>query len=291
MILFGIAAGALVALGLVMFVAWFRPAPPKPVTSRNKTKPRLSQRWAALPAKTKNTVIIGVVVGVAAALITSIPLLIVAVPLAMVGLPALLGKPSNRDTDMVLALEAWARSLASTAETGQFTLREVIGVSRAAAPEILRDPIERLYARMSTTWSSKEALRAFADELDSADADEVVIYLIQAAQFSSGGLSRALSTNADALAQSAKLRIDTLAERDRPRQVLQQMTIIATVISAAVLAMGGQMMSFYRTPVGGVVLTVLLGLFVLCLIWGKQTAKSRPDPRIVLSKTIEEQLA
>jgi len=278
--------GAVFALGLVLVVAWFRPVPPKPVRTRQRRS--LRDRWAGITPRTKATLALGGVVGLVVAAITQILVLFIAIPAAFVGLPALLAKPSTRENDLILALETWARSLASTAETGAFTLREVVGISRTAAPDILRDPVDRLYARMSTTWSAPAALRTFADELDSPDADEVVIYLVQAAKFSSGGLAKALSSVADALAEQAKLRIEMLAERDRPRQVLTQMTLIVAILIVMFVGFGGEGMSFYRTPAGGLVLALIIGLFVLALIWGKRVSKVKPYPRIILASTVDQ---
>ncbi len=72
------------------------------------------------------------ILGIVAAVISGFPVMVIVVPAAITIVPALLGKPSTYERDLILALENWARSLASTADTGAFTLREVIGITRAA---------------------------------------------------------------------------------------------------------------------------------------------------------------
>ena len=107
-------AGAIFVTGIILLIRAFRPAPPKPV-SKKTSGPTLAQRWKAVSRRTKNTIILGLIAGVAAAAISGIILLLVVVPAAVIGLPLLLGKQDTRERDLLSALEAWTRSLASTA--------------------------------------------------------------------------------------------------------------------------------------------------------------------------------
>lgn len=276
-------AGALVIAGVLLFVRAFRPAPPKPVTKK-RSGPTLAQRWKSVSTRTKNLVVLGVIAGVFAAAISGIILLVVVVPAAVIGLPLLLGKLDTRERDLLSALEAWTRSLASTAETGEFTLREVVDVTRASTPEIIRIPVDRLATRMNGSWSSSAALRAFADELDSPWADEVTIYLIQAAEFSSGGLAKALEGVADNLAVQTTMRIEIYNERDKPRRTMRTMTlIIGAVLVGIVLFSHTQQVAMYRTPLGQVILAIILAGFVALLVWAKSLTRTRPEPRIILT--------
>lgn len=176
--------------------------------------------------------------------------------------------------------------MASTAETGEFTLREVIDVTRASTPAIIRVPVDRLAARMNGSWSSSAALRAFADELDSPWVDEVTIYLIQAAEFSSGGLAKALEGVADNLAVQTTMRIEIYNERDKPRRTMRTMTlIIGAVLVGIVLFSHTQQISMYRTPLGQVILAIILAGFVALLVWAKSLTRTRPEPRIILTES------
>ena len=160
----------------------------------------------------------------------------------------------SRIRHLLSALETWARNLASTAETGSFTLKEVIGTSRGSAPPIIRIAIDRMYSRMNGSWGNAAALRAFADEMDNAWANEVVIYLIQAAEFNVGGLTQATSSLADNLAIQVKQRMVIYNERDKPRRTMATMTgIIAFVLAGIVLFSATPQLAAYSTPVGEVV--------------------------------------
>jgi len=278
-------AGAVFVTGIILLVRAFRPAPPKPI-SKKSSGPTLTQRWKAVSRRTKNTIILGLIAGVAAAAISGIILLLIIVPAAVIGLPLLLGKQDTRERDLLSALEAWTRSLASTAETGEFTLREVVDVTRASTPAIIRVPVDRLAARMNGSWSSSAALRAFADELDNPWADEVTIYLIQAAEFSSGGLATALDGVADNLAVQTAMRFEIYNEQDKPRRTMRTMTlIVGIVLVGIVLFSHTPQIATYRTPVGQVLLAVILAGFVALLIWAKSLTRTRPEPRIIITDT------
>lgn len=278
--------GALLVVGVVMVVLYFRPAPPK--RTKRRSGPTLTQRWAEIPRRTKTLIVIGVSAGILGGLISGILLLVVVIPAAVVGLPLLLGKQDTREKDLIIALEAWARSLASTADTGTFTLREVIGVTRGSAQPVLRVGIDRLYLRMSGSWPTADALREFAEEMNSAYVDEVVIYLVQAAEFSGGGLTKALSGVADTLAGQAKLRMEIFNEREKPRRTMQVMTgIVAVVLTGIVAFSHTSQIAYYSTPAGEVVLAAILALFAGILVWAKTQTRTKPEPRIVLNQEAE----
>ncbi len=106
-----------------------------------------------------------------------------------------------------------------------------------------RAGVDRMCLRMNASWSVADALHAFADEIDSAEADEILLYLIQASAFQSEGLAEALRGVADALAGQAVLRIETYNEREKPRRTMRTMTIIVGVVLALLVA-------FSATPQG-----------------------------------------
>ena len=60
-------AGGIAALGIVLLITYFRPAPPKPPKPK---KPGLTTRWKRLSKTTRTNFMIGLVLGVLAAAIT-----------------------------------------------------------------------------------------------------------------------------------------------------------------------------------------------------------------------------
>jgi tight adherence protein B len=281
MLIYAALAGGLLMGGIVMMVVAFRPAPNRP--DRHSSQPTLTQRWAAVTRRTKTTVLVGVLLGMVAAAVSGILILVVVVPAAVIGLPMLLGKPDTRERDLLSALETWSRSLSSAAETGAFTLREVISITRGSAPPILRVAVDRLNQRMSGSWHTSEALRQFAAEMNSAHVDEVIIYLIQAAEYNAGGLTKALDAVAEMLAEENKLQLDTAIEREKPRRSLITMTGIITVVLVGIILFSHtNQIGLYRTPLGEVILAIILGVFVVLLVWARAQSRTQPEPRIIL---------
>ncbi len=280
MALYAALTGVMLMAGAVTMVFALRPVPERP--QRRDLRRTLPRRWATVTRRTKTTILFGLILGVVAATVSGIVILVVVVPAAVIGLPLLLGKPDTRERELLSALEGWARSLSSAAETGSFTLREVIAITRGSAPPILRVGIDRLTQRMSGSWSSSDALRQFAAEMNSAHVDEVAIYLVQAAEYNAGGLTKALDAVAEMLADKVTLQLDTAIERDKPRRSLITMTGIITVVLAGIIVFSHtSQIGLYRTPLGELILAIILSIFVLLLIWAKTQTRVTPDPRII----------
>jgi hypothetical protein len=145
-----------------------------------------------------------------------------------------------------------------------------------------------MYNRMNASWSPAAALRAFAEEMDNAWADEVVIYLIQAAEYHAGGLSTALAGLADTLATQVKARMVIYTERDKPRRTLVTMTgIIGFVLAGIVVFSRTPQIAAYSTPAGETILTIILAVFLLLLLWAKRQTHTSAEPRIIITNTID----
>ncbi len=272
-------AGMLLASGVVLALPGTRFTSRRGGSKRRRTGAGLS----AIPRRIRALALAGLAAGVVVAAISGVLVLVVVVPIAVVGLPALLGKPDTRERDMLSAVEAWSRSLAAGSATGRLTLRDVIAVTRTSAPPVLRPAVDRLHARMASTWPTARALRAFAGELDSAWVDEVTIYLVQAADYSSAGLAEALHAIAGNLAAQVKLRAEVFKERERPRRVMIQITAITagTVALVIVFARTPQLAP-YSTPVGQLLLTVVLSVLGGLLVWARRIGRPRSETRFLL---------
>ncbi|MFT4284331.1 MAG: type II secretion system F family protein [Protaetiibacter sp.] len=230
----------------------------------------------------------GAIGGIVLAAISGFLVLAVIVPAAAVGVPYLLGKADTREKDTLSALEAWARSLAAASATGRLTLRDVIVVTRTSTPEILRPAVDRMHQRIVTTWSVGDALRAFAEELDSSWADEVSIYLIQAADYSSEGLADALNALADNLASQVKMRAEIYREREKPRRVMIQMVLILVGTLVLIVLLGRtEQLAPFSTALGQLLLVLVLASMAALLLWARAIARPAPEPRFLLEHGAE----
>jgi hypothetical protein len=288
MLLAAVLTGTATIGGVLLLIRAFRPVPPRP--NRKPYRVTVAGRWRSISRRTKILLTVGIVAGLLGAAMSGIIVLVVVIPVAVVGLPLLLGKADTRERDLLSALETWARALAATADTGAFTLKEVIGISRTAAPAALRIRVDRMYQRMNASWTTAAALRAFAEEMDDAWADEVAIYLIQAAEYHAGGLSAALAGLADNLAGQVKARMVIYTERDKPRRTLVTMTgIIGFVLAGIVVFSRTPQIAAYSTPAGQSILTIILAVFLLLLLWAKRQTHTSAEPRIIATDNIRKQ--
>jgi hypothetical protein len=70
------------------------------------------------------------------------------------------------------------------------------------------------------------------------------------------------------------------ADRAKPRATARWVTLI-TVGVLAVLALTGRYVEPYRTPLGQLLLLVLLALYVATLLWMRRMAAGQPLPRFL----------
>lgn len=252
-----IGLGVCVAAGVLFIVAGLQPA---------VEKPREVRRSRRLPLPGVRAAAAGVA-GVLLAALTGWVVWVLIVPLAVLVGPRLLGSPKNRDIELMQALDRWVRNLSATMATGRSVL-DAIRVSRRSAPEYLREPVNRLVARLNDRWSNRDALTAFADELAGPDADAVVAALMLAAQRGQTGAGTTLNELSDSLQHRLRAWREIEAERAKPRFVVRQVTVVMAVVLAASLVLGGDFFSPYGTPLGqailfGIVLAYLGSLLML----------------------------
>ncbi len=277
-LIMAVAAGMAVALGLLVMIAGWRGA-----VWRREPSPRrgtLGERWGRLSPVQRWQLAAGLVAGVLTYALTGWVVMLALVPAAAVGLPVLLGAPANRDIVLLEALDRWVRSLASTIPTGK-SIVDAIRVSRRNAPAQLAEGIELIVARLDDRWTTREALLAFADDLDSPDADAVVAALILAAHRGGTGATATLDALSESIQDRLKAMREIEAERAKPRVVVRQVTLITLVVLAAALLLGGSYFSPYRSPVGQVLLAVLMAMYVGSLVMLRRMTRPRSRERIL----------
>ncbi len=91
-----------------------------------------------------------------------------------------------------------------------------------------------LVARLNDRWRTGDALRAFADDLDTADADAVVAALILSAERGGQGRRATLHELAESIQDRIRALREVEAEREKPRIVVRQVTTITMIVIAAV---------------------------------------------------------
>jgi len=245
---------------------------------------RVSRRPTGSRGRRRDVILLlSVITGCAAAMLTGWLILIVVLPLLALGLPYLLILPKPRDIELLEALDRWVRSLAATLATGK-SITDAIRISRRTAPPLLADEINLLVTRLNNRWETRDALMRFADAIDSPDADGVVAALILASSRGANGASVTLQALADSIQTQLKGRRAIEVERSKPYVVVRQVTVISLSTLALVFASSPSFFAPYRTPLGQVLLSVLLIIYIASLLLMRRKARQPDRPRILIGE-------
>ena len=277
-------AGALVVAGVLLgiYALTPRPAPP-PRPARPARTGRLVRWWRGLPGwqrwSSLAALALGVIVMVTTGWVVAVPVL----PAAVLGLPALLMVSSaDRQISRMDAIAEWTRNLAGVLTAGQ-GIEAAIQASLRSAPDAIRAEVARLVGRMRSRWSTEQALRAFADDLDDATGDLVCAALILGAAKRGDGLARVLHDLAESVSADVRGRRQIEADRAKPRASARMVTLLS--IGALVFfGLGGRFFAPYSTPLGPLILLVLLSCYGLLLWWLRRMAEIQPATRILGSQ-------
>lgn len=265
-------AGALIVAGLIALAVGLRRTPVTPKAPR-RTRRRISRRTRSLLA-------IGLAAGVVFWLVTSWVLALLLGPIAAVGLPMLLTAPDAADRIVRLeAMEEWTRSLAGVLTVG-VGLEQALVATLRSTPAPIASEVNRLVSRLRARWVTEDALRAFADELDDSTGDLIAANLILGARRRGAGLASVLEGLAESVSADVRSRRQVEADRAKPRATARWVTLISAS-ALLVLAFSGDYVKPYGSPIGQVVLVVLLFAYIATLVWMKRMAIGKPFPRFL----------
>ena len=270
-------AGALLVAGLLGLLIGIRPTPAVGSVPR---RPRSSQRMRSVSPRTRLLLLAGFGAGIVAWLITGWPLAVLMAPVAAVGLPMLLSSPpAVARIDRLEAMEEWTRSLSGVLTVG-VGLEQALVATLKSTPAPIAGEVSRLVARLRARWATEDALRAFADELDDATGDLVAANLILGARRRGAGLASVLEGLAESVAADVRARREVEADRAKPRATARWVTLISAS-ALVILAVSGTYVEPYRSPLGQLILVVLLAAYIATLIWMRRMAMGRQLPRFL----------
>ena len=283
-----IAAGLLIIGGLLGILAGLRrrtpPAARRQAESAGELWARLTRRPPGPRGRRRDVILVlSLIIGFVVAVLTHWLIMIVVLPATAVGLPHLLVLPKPRDVELLEALDRWVRSLAATLGTGR-SITDAIRISRRTAPPLIADEISLLVTRLNNRWETRDALMRFADSVDSPDADAVIAALILASSRGANGASITLNALADSIQAQLKGRRAIEVERSKPYVVVRQVTVISLSTLVLVFLLSPDFFAPYRTPLGQMLLSILLISYLASLILMRRKAHQADRPRILLGK-------
>ena len=274
--------GLLICGGALLMVAGFHTSPRATPAARTS---RLAATWRSAATKRRGIPLaLSLFAGLAIALWTNLPMLVVIVPAATFGLPVLLSTPANRDADLLEALDRWVRNLAALLPTGR-SITDAIRVSARQAPALLGPELRLLVARLDDRWTIEQALTAMADALDSADADAILAALMLAAERGGTGATATLNALADTVQDRLRALREVDTERAKPRIVVRQVTIFTVAALVLALVFGGAFFAPFGTLQGQMLLSILVAAYLGSLLFLRRMALPRPRQRILRRAT------
>ena len=222
---------------------------------------------------------IGLIAGLLVAVFTGWLIMLVVLPLAAVGVPVLVGSENETPIERLEAMEEWTRNLSATLAAGAGLETALMRTIRSTPPAI-RPAVEALCARIRAHVPIESALRSFADDLDDSTGDLIASALILAARQRSEGLVDVLDGLSSTVADDVRNRRAVEAEREKPRTTARWVTIITLLVLGG-LALTGSYVEPYSSPLGQMLLLVLLSAYAGCLIWMRRTTASKPLQRFI----------
>jgi tight adherence protein B len=277
--------GAVALVGAVVLAVSLRhPAPVR--ATRQRLTP--AQSWARATKRPPGAagrrrdliLLVSLGGGFVAFLLTGWLVAIAAVPVATL-LPKLLGKAPPSDTQLLEALDRWVRSLATTMPAGRDVL-QAIRAARDSAPPLIAAEVGLLVDRLDRRWEATVALQRFADALDNSESDAVVMSLMLATRRTEGVRANMLAI-ADGLQERLRATRTVESERAKPRQVARIVTVLSALLIGMTAFLGHGYFAPYSTPVGQVVITVLVGGYIASLAVLYKMAVPRRRGRILVT--------
>lgn len=238
-------------------------------------------RTAAEQRRHQLSLVSSVVAGATVWLITGLPVVGLVFAAAMTGVPWLLaaGAAERRAIARVEAVGEWTRRLRDVAGIGA-GLQAAIMSAATTAPPAIADEVRMLAARLQAGWNGREALLAFAGDIDDPVCDQIVAALLLHLKDRGDKLGAVLSSIADAASKEVSMRKEADAERASARFSIRFMTGFS-ILAVVVASFSGDYMDPYRTGYGQVIMLLLVATFVGLLAWVRAMSRPATVPRLL----------
>jgi Flp pilus assembly protein TadB len=276
----------LLGSGLLASVRWLV-GTTKPVGPASPFQLWLRQFWQG-PGRTaaqrrthQGTLVLAVVAGAAAWLLTGWPASGLIIGLAIPGIPWLFASAGAEKKAIARlgALESWTRRISDYVRNGIGLQAAVIATARTVPP-LLAIEVRTLAARLQAGVDPTVALRMFADELNDYSSDEVIAPLILQLSDAGEGLHGSLSDIAEALTDEITARGTVDSERATARFTVRFLTG-ATILLLVAGAFNPTYAAPYASLTGQLILVALTGIYIVFMLWIRALSLPERRPRLL----------
>jgi len=285
----GVLAGAGAVLWLAAVVAMIvgligthrPPGPGADVTTRLRRWWDGTGRSARDRRAHRATLIGGLVLGILAWLVTSLPIVGLLIAISVPGAPWLftVGKAERDAITRVEAVGEWARRLKDVSIIGM-GLQQAIVATAGTAPADIADEVRDLAVRLQAGVDARVALARFADDIADAVCDQVVAALTLHLSDRGDRLGEVLTSIAAAATAEVATRREVEAKRTQSRFAVRFLTV-TTLLTLGYGLVRPNYMKPYESPLGQLIMGVLAIAFIGILLWVRSMSKPEHTARFL----------
>ena len=263
------------AAGLLLLIAGVRgttaPAVARPVKVRRSRPPQAQRRL-------RRQIIGAVGVAMLIWLITGWLPSALLVAGTVFFLPWLLNpnKAANEQIERLDALAQWTKRLSDLVKTGT-GIEDAIATSVRTAPRQIEREVADLAVRLQARVNARDALTVFAHALGDPRADLVSAALLLRMKDRGPGLADVLSDLGDRTKDVVRRRRDVEADRAKHRTTTRWICSITVVVIVG-FSFNKSYVAPYGTPVGMVVMLVLMASVMALFWWMSRLGSDKPLP-------------
>ncbi|WP_405055949.1 type II secretion system F family protein [Kribbella sp. NBC_01505] len=207
-------------------------------------------------------------VGLLILLLTRWPVASVATAVLVFVWPALFGG-AGAEAKAISRLEGlagWTESLRDTV-AGAVGLEQAIPATAYAASPAISKELTALADRLRVRVPLPQALQRFADEMNDSSVDLIVASLILNSRLRGPGLREVLTSLSESARAALDMRQRVNAGRRSTRRSVQIVMFVTVVFVLGLALFNKKYVAPYSTPIGQLVLLVILGLFAAGFFW------------------------
>lgn len=177
----------------------------------------------------------------------------------------------------------WTESLRDTV-AGAVGLEQAIPATAHAASPAIAKELSVLADRLRVRVPLPQALQRFADEMNDSSVDLIVAALILNSRLRGPGLREVLSSLADSARAALDMRQRVNAGRRSTRRSVQIVIGVALAFVFGLAIFNRPYVAPYSSPIGQVVLLLILGLYAVGFIWLRRLASFEMPERFLHSR-------